>query len=123
MKLQHFIMGVMVATAFATPAFGRDPSGYYKRPNGDEVHVWVAEDKLWCRIIKGKKVNFEMCHGMSPKGEDWFGKKMKHPGMPRFMTFNGTVTSDEKSIKIKGCALGNSFCDSEVWEKVEPPIS
>ena len=109
--------GLALASLLATPALARDPSGTYKRPNGDLVKVWIAEGKLYCRITEGKKPNYEMCHGMDPKGEDWSGKKMKHPGMPGFMTFNGTVTSDEKSLKIKGCAMGKSMCDSEVWDK------
>lgn len=119
-KFYHTVAGVVLAAAIATPALARDPSGTYKRPNGDIVKVWVADKQLYCRITEGKKPNFEMCHGMAPQGEDWFGKKMKHPGMPGFMTFNGTVTSDAKTLKIKGCAMGKAMCDSETWTKIEP---
>ncbi|WP_095011784.1 DUF2147 domain-containing protein [Tsuneonella mangrovi] len=122
MKAMHRIaMGLVLAGIAATPALARDPSGTYKRPNGDIVKVWVNENKLYCKIEKGKKVGFEMCHGMGPQGEDWFGKHMKHPGMPGFMTFNGTVTSNDTSMKIKGCAMGKAFCDSEIWTKLPPP--
>lgn len=103
---------------FATPALAGDPSGEYLRKGKDTVHVWISEGKLYCKITKGSRPNFEMCHGMAPEGEAWKGKHMKHPSMPGFMTFNGTVTNDDKTLKIKGCAIG--ICDSEVWTKVEP---
>ncbi|WP_369027288.1 hypothetical protein [Qipengyuania sp. RANM35] len=118
-KISKGIAFAVLAMGVAAPAVAGDPTGNYQRKNGDKVHVWVAEDKLYCRITEGKKKDFEMCHGMSPQGEAWFGKKMKHPGMPGFMTFNGTVTHDAKSIKIKGCAMGKSMCDSEVWTKLD----
>lgn len=114
------LLGAALAIGLSSPAIAaRDPSGNYKRKNGDLVHVWIDQGKLYCKITQGKKPNFEMCHGMDPVGEEWKGGHMKHPGMPGFMTFNGTVTSDATSIKIKGCAMGQSMCDSEVWEKVQ----
>ena len=109
----------MCALGIAAPASAADHSGNYHRKNGDLVRVWIDGGKLYCKIVEGKKKNFEMCHGMAQNGEEWNGKHMKHPGMPGFMSFNGTVTSDETSIKIKGCALGKSFCDSEIWTKVK----
>jgi uncharacterized protein (DUF2147 family) len=45
----------------------------------------------------------------------WKGKKMKHPDMPKFMTFNGTVTFGAGMVSLKGCAAGNSLCQSEDW--------
>ena len=92
-------------------------AGFYTRENGDTVHVTIDNGLLFCKIVKGSKPNFEMCHGMKPSGAAWTGKKMKHPGMPRFMTFNGTVTSDARTLSIKGCALGKSLCDSETWTR------
>jgi hypothetical protein len=38
---------------------------------------------------------------------------MKHPDMPGFMTFNGTVTFGSNGLKIRGCAVG--VCQSEIW--------
>lgn len=110
--------GLALALLGASAAQARDPSGRYQRPNGDQVIVWIAEGKLYCRIEKGKRPGFEMCHGMMPQGENWFGKGMKHPSMPGFMTFNGTVSSDPQKIVIKGCAMGKSMCQSEVWPKI-----
>ncbi|MBD3728674.1 MAG: hypothetical protein IE933_03115 [Sphingomonadales bacterium] len=116
--LRFALCASLVAAGMATPAMAGDPSGNYKRKNGDLVRVWVTDGKLYCRIMEGSKPNFEMCHGMTESGEAWTGKKMKHPGMPGFMTFNGTVTNDATSLKIKGCAMGKSMCDSEVWQKI-----
>ena len=44
----------------------------------------------------------------------WKGKKMKHPDMPKFLTFKGTVTVEGDVLKIKGCA---GICDSEKWDR------
>ncbi|VAV88871.1 hypothetical protein MNBD_ALPHA04-1169 [hydrothermal vent metagenome] len=116
---------VSIATAIgaiallASPAIAASPAGTYERENGDTVEVSVNDDRLYCKITAGKKPNFEMCHGMTQSGEKWTGKKMKHPGMPKFMTFNGTVTYDATSLKIKGCAMGKMMCDKETWKRVE----
>lgn len=62
---------------------------------------------------------FEMCHGMvSQGGGIWTGPNMKHPDMPGFMTFNGTVTMGSSRLKIEGCVLGGAICDAEIWEKM-----
>ena len=82
---------------------------------GSQV-ITVTDDggKLMCtRASDG----FEMCNGMTSTGAGtWGGPKMKHPDMPGFMTFNGTVTVDGDSLSIKGCAV--KVCDSETWTKI-----
>lgn len=121
MNVRIFAPAAFALAALALPAASaaaNDPSGSYQRKNGDLVQVTVTNGALYCKIIAGSKPNFEMCHGMKPKGDSWFGKKMKHPGMPRFMTFNGTVTFDATSLSIKGCAMGKAMCDSEKWTKL-----
>lgn len=107
-----------VAAAEEAAGNGSSPSGYYTRKNGDTVHVTIDNGLLFCKIVKGSKPNFEMCHGMKQGGAAWTGKKMKHPGMPRFMTFNGTVTFDAQTLSIKGCAMGKSLCDKETWTRI-----
>ena len=120
MKLRYRLgLGLALAAMVTSPAMARDPSGTYTRPNGDVVRVWITDNKLYCRIIEGNRPDFEMCHGMEAEGEDWTGGDMKHPGMPGFMTFNGTISSDETSIPIRGCAMGQSLCRSEHWDKVQ----
>lgn len=116
-RLTAALAAAIVLCGIATPALASDPSGEYVRKNKDTVQVWIAQGKLYCKIVTGSRPNFEMCHGMSPVGEAWKGNHMKHPSMPGFMTFNGTVTNDDQTLKIKGCALG--ICDSEIWTKVE----
>jgi uncharacterized protein (DUF2147 family) len=44
---------------------------------------------------------------------------MKHPSMPGFMTFNGSVSVSASSLSIKGCAVGQSMCDAETWTRVK----
>jgi uncharacterized protein (DUF2147 family) len=114
------LVAAIAALGMSAPAFASDPSGMYHRKNNDLVQVWITDGKLYCRIMQGSKPNFEMCHGMTLSGDEWTGKHMKHPSMPGFMTFNGTVTTDSDTIKIKGCAMGKSFCDSESWTRVPP---
>ncbi|GEM_PF-6476922 len=97
--------------------------GMWKRRKKNHlVKVAIKDDKLYCTIVNRKKrngkpkKNFEMCHGMSKQGDAWKGKHMKHPEMPGFMTFKGTVTVDGDVLKIKGCA---GICDSEKWDRVK----
>lgn len=95
-----------------------DPSGTWTRPNGDTVKVTTGGG-LSCRITKGSKPGFEMCNGMGGGGNSWKGAGMKHPDMPGFMTFNGTVAVSGNSLSIKGCAIGASMCDSETWTRAK----
>jgi len=86
--------------------------GTYLRKGSQKIKVWVSGGKLYCRR---KSDGFEMCHGMTKSGSKWKGGNMKHPDMPGFMTFNGTVTFGATSLHIKGCAIGQSMCDAENW--------
>jgi len=108
----------LVLLAIADAALAVEAAGSYKRPNGDEAKVSVSGGKLYCKIIAGKQAGFEMCHGMEKTGADtWQGANMKHPSMPGVMTFNGTVTVSSAGLSIKGCAIGQSMCDSENWTR------
>ncbi len=93
--------------------------GEYARPNGDAVQVFECEGRLCGRIVGGDRDGFEMLHGMDVTAEnEWRGNRMKHPSMPGFMTFNGTVTvTGPDTLSVKGCAMGQSFCDAEVWRR------
>ncbi len=83
----------------------------YMRKGDQLIRVTIDGDKLNCtRVSDG----FEMCHGMTKQSDGSYkGRKMKHPDMPGFMTFNGTVTFGSNGMKIRGCAVG--VCQSEVW--------
>ena len=86
----------------------------YMRKGSQAITVAVKGGKLYCtRASDG----FEMCNGMAKGGGGYSGSGMKHPDMPGFMTFNGTVTMAGNSLTIKGCAIGQSMCDSETWSK------
>ncbi len=92
-------------------------AGNYVRPNGDKVKAAVIGGKLYCKIVSGKQAGFEMCHGMKKTGANiWQGSAMKHPAMT-LMTFNGTVTVHAHGLTIKGCAVGQSMCQSENWKR------
>lgn len=109
----------IAATLLFAPAaaWAAGPEGNWKRENGDTVTASVSSGKLYCKITAGSRPGFEMCHGMSQSGGSWKGSKMKHPSMPGIMTFNGTVTVSGNSLSIKGCAVGESMCDSEKWTR------
>lgn len=99
-------------TGIATSA-SADLIGVYIRKGDQPITVHTEGGLLYCtRNSDG----FELCHGMAeqPDGR-WKGTDMKHPDMPRFMTFNGTATFGAGEMSLKGCAAGNSLCDSETW--------
>lgn len=91
----------------------------WKRPNGTIAEVYMCGSKLCGKIIAGQPAGFEMFHGMTKVGPmQWQGSEMKHPSMPAFMTFNGTVTLSGNILKVKGCAVGQSMCDEETWTRM-----
>jgi len=102
------------AVAFSATAAAADT---YIRPHktgNQQIMVAITDGALWCtRISDG----FEMCNGMT-ENEDgtWGGKNMRHPDMPKWMKFKGTVYFNDSGLKIKGCAI---ICDSEDWTKSE----
>jgi len=116
------IPGLVVATVMAlvAPALAdEDVVGQWKRPNGDLVEARLADGKLECAILQGSRPGFEMCHDMVKQGDAWVGSAMKHPEMPGFMSFNGTVVVFGDELRIKGCALHEAFCDSETWTRAQ----
>lgn len=93
--------------------------GKWKRPNGTIAEVYGCDGKLCGKVITGDPADFEMFHGMTRVGPaQWQGSEMKHPGMPTFMTFNGTVTLSGDTLNVKGCAVGQAMCDAETWTRV-----
>ena len=93
--------------------------GKWKRPNGTIADVYMCGAKLCGKIIAGQPTGFEMFHGMTMVSQmQWQGSQMKHPSMPSFMTFNGTVRLSGDILKVKGCAVGQSMCDEETWTRL-----
>lgn len=93
-------------------------TGTWIRAKSGAVQVFDCGGKLCAKLVQGDQAGFEMLHGMEKRdAATWTGKKMKHPDMPGFMTFNGTVTWQGNKLTVKGCAMGQSMCDSEVWTR------
>ena len=110
--LTSFILAFALMAMANTSAFA--VGGNYLRKGSQVIKVYTSGGRLYC---KRKSDGFEMCHGMSGSGNVWKGGHMKHPDMPGFMTFNGTVTFTASGLSIKGCAVGQSMCDAEKWTK------
>ena len=119
MRSVNFAVAFAVALiGLSHPAAAAEPSGTWVRPNDEVAQVSQHGGRLYCKIVTGKSPGFEMCHGMTKSGDDtWQGSAMKHPEMPGFMTFNGTVTVQAASLSIKGCAIGQMMCDAETWTR------
>lgn len=112
MKKMGLALAALVALS-AAPAVAETTQWLRK---GDQViNVSTDGGRLMCtRVSDG----FEMCNGMTSQGGGvWKGPKMKHPDMPGFMTFRGTVIIGATQLKIEGCVLGGAVCDSEIWTK------
>jgi len=108
------IAGLVATTASA------GVTGNYTRPNGTKARVYMCGGKLCGKLTSGKKKGYEMLHGMAKVGANkWKGRKMKHPDMPAFMTFNGTITRSGKTLTVKGCMIGGIFCDKEKWTRTK----
>lgn len=104
---------LVTVTALAAMT-GAATADTYMRKGSQAINVAVKGGKLYCtRASDG----FEMCNGMDKSGGGFAGSAMKHPDMPGFMTFNGKVSMSGNSLTIKGCAIGESMCDSETWTK------
>ena len=85
--------GVLLAT-LAVPASAE--TSQWLREGSQIINVTYSGEALYCtRASDG----FEMCHGMSKTGNGTYGwPNMKHPDMPGFMTFKGTVVFDEVTV-------------------------
>ncbi len=114
MKLSTAMRIIALVGATTIAVNSASAFGLYVRKGKDQVKVFKKGGKLYC---KRQSDGFEMCNGMTKQGNAWKGKRMKHPDMPGFMTFNGTVVIKKSSLSIKGCAVGNSMCRGEVWKK------
>ena len=119
MKFAKFAKFALVAFAFLFVGLASHEAaavgGTYLRKGTQKVKVFVSGGKLYCQRMSDK---FEMCHGMTKSGNKWVGSNMKHPDMPGFMTFNGTVVFKADSLDIQGCVIGQSLCDAETWKLV-----
>ncbi|MCB1367899.1 MAG: hypothetical protein KDK00_09060 [Rhodobacteraceae bacterium] len=110
------IYGAIALIAGTSGAAAADVNKTYMRKGDQEIRVFTHEGLLYCRRTSD---DFEMCHGMAEAGAGTFkGDKMKHPDMPQFMTFDGTVViGGNKKLSIEGCMIGGAMCDKEFWDE------
>lgn len=122
-KLSYALIAAMALVWAAAPGQAwsqttADIVGEYTRPNGDTLVVTDCEGLLCAHMSSGDKTGLEMLHGMTVSApNEWRGNGMKHPDMPGFMTFGGTVTASGDTLNVRGCVLGGAFCDAEVWTR------
>ena len=113
--MKHITSGALAAIMIAGSA-NAQMVGNYTRNSDDgpqTIVVQIIDDKLFCTR---ESDGFEMCHGLVLSDDArWRGRTMKHPDMPRFMTFNGTASFSETQMNLRGCAMG--ICDAETWDK------
>ena len=101
----------------ASQALAASPYGTWKRPNGTTAKVWNCGGKMCAKVASGKNKGFTMFRGLKKAGSNTWKGNMKHPKMGRLFTFNGTVKLSGRSMSVKGCMIGGSFCDAETWRK------
>lgn len=118
MRIKRIIVSAFLLAAGPAMA-AEEIEGQWKRPNGDVVTAAVIDGKLNCSISGGSLPGFEMCHGMEKQGDTWRGSAMKHPEKMRLLSFNGTAMVFGDELKIKGCAIGDAFCDAETWARAD----
>ncbi|MGE4610735.1 MAG: hypothetical protein AAED33_04975 [Paracoccaceae bacterium] len=107
---------ILGAVTLATTASAKIIGVYFR--NGEQfILVRTEGDLLYCtRVSDG----FEMSNGLAPRADgSWSEFTMKHPDMPKFMTYRGTAILTEVSMTLEGCTAGNAQCDSETWEKLK----
>ena len=116
MNRMFLAFAALGALAFApTLASAEGVDGLYSRPNGTTAKVWTCGGNLCAKV---QETGYDMfLSGIAPAGDGKWQGDMKHPDMPQFMTFNGTVTATGKGLKVQGCAVGQSMCDSETWTR------
>ena len=109
---------LILASFFAlSPAFANGIAGNWKRPDGSSVKIWQCGpgNTLLC-AQSGETRMFNGLANVENEKNIWAGD-MKHPDMPAFMTLNGTVRFTGDKVKVQGCIVGNSMCQSESWKK------
>lgn len=112
-----FAATMLITGVSATSALAASPYGNWKRPNGSIAKVWNCGGKMCAKVVKGKGAGFTMFRGLKKTGGSSWKGNMKHPKMGNLFTFNGTVRLSGRSMSVKGCMIGGSFCDAETWRK------
>ena len=108
---KRMTMGVSALLAIGAGNSATAENTNYLRKGKEVIAVSSDGGSLSCKRVSD---GFEMCNGMlEQENGSWTGKNMRHPNMPKFMKFNGTVVFSDAGLNIRGCALG--ICQSEDW--------
>ena len=113
-KITTTAIALILGAASLATSVSAEIIGVYLRNDTGFVLVRTTDDGLmYCTRVND---GFEMCNGITEQEDgSWSGNAMKHPDMPEFMNFVGTVTVSENAILLEGCAIGNTRCLSESW--------
>ncbi len=108
-------IAMTLALSFSAGSAFAGIDGNWKRKGGQAVKIWHCGPgkKLLC----AQSGSTRMFNGIKASGRNAWKGSMKHPDMPGFMTFNGTVKYSGSSVKVQGCMVGGSMCQSETWRK------
>jgi hypothetical protein len=113
-KLASATIALILGLVTLATSVSAEIIGVYLR-NGEEFILVRTTDEglMYCtRVGDG----FEMCDGLTLQDDGvWRGTGMKHPNMPKFMTYTGAVLVTNDALVIEGCTTANAQCDAETW--------
>ena len=115
-KLASATIALVLGLTTLATSVSAEIIGVYLRDGEEFILVRTTDEGLmYCtRVGDG----FEMCDGLTLQDDGtWSGNGMKHPNMPKFMTYTGVVTITDNAIMIEGCTTANAQCDAETWPK------
>lgn len=112
-------LAILAGMALSTTASAEGAYGEWLRPDGTIALTSEVEGGMRAEIISGDQTGMVMFSSLKPSGDNQWKGDMKHPDMPGFMTFNGTVTYKDEGLEVQGCAVGGSMCDAESWVSLE----
>lgn len=121
--MNRIAIAALGALAFATfgletaPASAASAFGTWNRPDGSKAKVWKCGGKMCGKVISGPKAGFVMFNGIKKAGGNTWKGNMKHPKMGSWLNFNGTVNFKGGKLHVRGCMIGGSMCDAEVWKR------
>jgi len=110
---------MLAGLGLSTAASAQEAFGEWLRPDGTIALTTECDGGLCGELISGEQTGMVMFQSLKSSGDDQWKGDMKHPDMPGFMTFNGTVTLGDGELMVQGCAVGGSMCDAETWVSLE----
>jgi len=112
-------LAMLASLGFTSAASAEGAYGEWLRPDGTIAMTSECDGGLCGEIISGEQTGMVMFQSIKSSGDNEWKGDMKHPDMPAFMTFNGTITHGDGELMVEGCAVGGSMCDAETWVSLE----